>query len=363
MELLQDIIDVPQVKIVIQLSDSQDQGLRERLTEDFVLTSEVYSHLKAILHMIKDMEGAGIFLEGNFGSGKSHFLIVMSLIFNYKEAWQALLIQEPELTQMYETLSQKAYLTVEISLVEYSSKRRLEEIVSKSIAEACFNYDPPLFNDTESLPERKTFFKRLRKRLRADGVSGVFLLIDELSEFLRSKPDSRSFNEDIRFIQYLGEKASSFPMWIVATLQESIEDKGQTTQEAFNKIKDRYPLRLFLTGTHIEQLISKRLIRIKKKKREIVPGLFSTLKASFPYLSVNEEQFISLYPIHPATVSFLDNLKSLFSQHRGVVDFIHFQLAGDPSRDIERMCQLPYDSLLTLDRIFDHFRVRIKERV
>jgi hypothetical protein len=313
--------------------------------------------------MIKDSEGAGIFLEGNFGSGKSHFLTVMSLIFNHMEAWQPLLIQEPGLIQVYENLSHKKYLTVEVSLVEYSSNHRLEEIVSKSIAEACFKYDPPLFADAEALPERKKFFGRLKQGLRADRVSGVFLLIDELSEFLRSKPDSRSFNEDIRFLQYLGEKAPSFPMWIVATLQESIEDTGQTTQEAFNKIKDRYPLRLFLTGTHIEQLISKRLIRIKDNKRELVSGLFSTLKGFFPHLPVNEERFISLYPVHPATISFLDNLKPLFSQHRGIVDFIHYQLAGDPGRDIEGMGHLPYDSLLTPDRIFDHFRVRIKERV
>ncbi|MDY7031542.1 MAG: DUF6079 family protein, partial [Thermodesulfobacteriota bacterium] len=363
MELLQDIIDIPQVKTVIQLSDIRDQSLRERLTEDFILTSEVYSHLKAILQMIDDGEGVGVFLEGNFGSGKSHFLTVMSLILNNTEAWQPLLVQEPDLIQVYESLSHKEYLTVEISLVEYSSHNRLEEIISKSITEACFSYDPPLFNDTETFPERKEFFGRLEQRLHADGVSGIILFIDELSEFLRSKPDSRSFNEDIRFLQYLGEKAPSFPMWIVATLQESIEDTGQTTQEAFNKIKDRYPLRLFLTGTHIEQLISKRLITIKDNARELVSALYTLLKASFPHLPVNEERFISLYPVHPATVSFLDTLKPLFSQHRGVVDFIHYQLAGDPARGMDGMVHMPYDSLLTPDRIFDHFRIRIKERV
>ena len=364
MESLKDIIDVPDVKTVIQLSDIYDQDLKIKLAEDFILTSEVYSNLKVIVEMIENAKGAGVFLEGNFGSGKSHFLTIISLLFNNREAWQPLLTQEPDLVRIYEILSSKNYLTVDVSLVEHSSRTHLEDIISKSIIEAYHReYNHPLFDEGEALPDRKEFYGRLEEKLHVNRTSGLILLIDELSEFLRSKPESRSFNEDIRFLQYLGEKAPSYPIWIVATLQESIEDTGQTTQEAFNKIKDRYPFRLFLTGTHIEQLIAKRLIKIKPDQLERVSELYSALKTYFPHLPIGEEQFLSLYPVHPATISFLDNLKPLFSQHRGVVDFIHYQLKGDSGRNIAGMLHLPCDHLLTPERIFDHFRVRIKERV
>lgn len=364
MESLKDIIDVPEVKTVIQLSDICDQDLKTKLAESFVLTSEVYSNLKTVVEMIRNGDGVGVFLEGNFGSGKSHFLTIMSLLFNYRDAWQPLLTQEPDLIRLHENLSSKEYLTVEVSLVEHSSRTNLEDIISKSIVEAYRRkYGHPLFGSEEVLLQRKEFYGKVAEKLKANGNSGLILLVDELSEFLRSKPESRSFNEDIRFLQYLGEKAPHFPIWIVATLQESIEDTGQTTQEAFNKIKDRYPLRLFLTGTHIEELIAKRLIRIKTDKKEKVSRLYCTVKTCFSHLPISEEQFLSLYPVHPATVSFLDDLKPLFSQHRGVVDFIHYQLTGDPGRNIEGMLHLPYDYLLTPERIFDHFRVRIKERV
>ena len=367
MDRLRDIIDVPDVKTVIQLSDIHDKVLKRRLAEDFILTSEVYSHLKTICGMIRDDEGAGIFLEGNFGSGKSHFLTIISLLFNYREAWQPLLTQEPDLTVLHESLSLREYLTAEVSLVEYSSKTGLEEIIAGSIVEAYRRkYEAPLFDPLDpnkALPERREFYENLEEKLRDRKASGLILLIDELSEFLRSKPESRSFNEDIRFLQYLGEKAPTLPVWIVATLQESIEDTGQTTQEAFNKIKDRYPVRLFLTGAHIEELIARRLIKVKTGKEKVISRLYHTFKTCFPQLPVDEERFSALYPIHPATVSFLDNLKPLFSQHRGVVDFIHYQLKGDPVRNIEGMLHLPCDHLLTSERIFDHFRVRIKERV
>jgi len=39
----------------------------------------------------------------------------------------------------------------------------------------------------------------------------------------------------------LGEEASSFPLWVVASLQEWIEETGEINPDTFNKIKDRYP--------------------------------------------------------------------------------------------------------------------------
>jgi hypothetical protein len=36
---------------------------------------------------------------------------------------------------------------------------------------------------------------------------GVVMVLDELSEFLRAKPDRRSLNEDVRLLQFLGRGA------------------------------------------------------------------------------------------------------------------------------------------------------------
>ncbi len=96
--------------------------------------------------------------------------------------------------------------------------------------------------------DRQKAFLNLEGILHGEGYDGFMILIDELSEFLRSKPDSRSFNEDIRFLQFLGEYCERHDAWVVASLQEEIEKTGETTPEAFNKIKDRFPTRLRLTG-------------------------------------------------------------------------------------------------------------------
>jgi hypothetical protein len=189
----------------------------------------------------------------------------------------------------------------------------------------------------------------------------VVVILDELSEFLRSKPDARAFNEDIRFLQFLGEASRRMPLTIVASLQEHIETTGEIDQTTFGKIKDRYPVRFSLTGQHLRELASSRLIKKKPGAEAAISKMYRRLKSAFTGLGVSESDFVALYPVHPATVELLDDLLPFFSRHRGAVDFLHHQLAGDPQRQIPGMLDLAAETLLGPETILDHFRVRIQE--
>jgi len=358
MQLIKDLINLPEIKTVIQLSDLQDERLKRFLTQSFVLTQEVTFGFTHLLESLSKGEGRGCFIQGNFGSGKSHFLTVLSLLLNYSESWEPLIKQNLSFESFRKELDQRRFLTLTISLVEHGGREYLEEIVLKELSH-CLNQHSltPLVRKDS----RKETFETLKKELKGTGSDGVVILIDELSEFLRSKPDSRQFNEDIRFLQFLGEIASHFPLWVVATLQERIEETGEITQEVFNKIKDRYPLRFSLGSSHIEELVSARLVEKKPEAKDLLINLFNQIKDAFPTFPFSQDIFLNLYPVHPSTIRLLDNLKTLFSQQRGVVDFIHYQIRGDASRRIEGMLHLPFNCFLTPDAIFDHFRYRIKE--
>ena len=417
---IKDLVEVKDVRTVVQMADIKDPKLRDFLTESFVITDEVEKVMLSFFNDLLNKEGRGYFLEGNFGSGKSHLLSVLSLLLDYNKSWQHILSQKDRsnrLDEFYEDIKDKNYITINLSLVEHSNKEYLEDIVMEEITRF-INEDASLddfnfqgeqefinkisniikeehpnklksFLRENKLSEQELFtpgnlylIEKLLKRLNLpyrfsynrqqifdqianvldkDKYDGLVILIDELSEFLRSKPDGRRFNEDIRFMQFLGEFAKRKPAWILATLQEEIEKTGETTPEAFNKIKDRYPTRFYLTGQHIKELIHKRLIKVKENKIEEVKDIYQDYKNSFPELNFKEEDFLKVYPVHPNAIDLLDNLKPLFSQHRGIIDFIHYRLKGDESRDITGMMDSDAAELLTADKIFDHFVGRIRE--
>ena len=203
--------------------------------------------------------------------------------------------------------------------------------------------------------------RRSGRTMRTLGFSGLVLLVDELSEFLRSKTDAHAYHEDIRFLQYLGEEAVLLSLWIIASLQEWIEETGEINQDTFNKIKDRYPVRISLGRSHIEEIISHRLISHRHGAEEEIRKIFHALRRYFPLFPVDESRFMKLYPVHPATIALLDRLRPLFSEHRGIVDFIHYRLKGDVERGIPSFLERPAQELLGPSTIFDHFIHRIRE--
>ena len=315
-------------------------------------------NLEMILTSLSGREGQGVFLKGHFGSGKSHFLSILSLLLRIPDSWNALLSQEPSLERFRKSLQSRRFLVVEISLIQHRGTEFLEDIFLKEIFRKLSLHLGKPFEGAES---RHETFQEIQGSLRDLGFSGLVLLVDELSEFLRSKTDAHAYHEDIRFLQYLGEEASSFPLWIVASLQEWIEETGEINQDTFNKIKDRYPVRITLGRSHIEELVSHRLIRHRPGADEEIRKIFQNLRRYFPSFPVDESRFLKLYPVHPATVTLLDRLRPLFSEHRGIVDFIHYRLKGDAERGIPSFLERPAQDLLGPSTIFDHFLHRIRE--
>jgi hypothetical protein len=353
-----DLVEIPEIKTVIQLKDIEESNLRQMILDSFVVTTEVLKNLEMIFTSLSKPEGKGAFLKGHFGSGKSHFLSILSLLLRTPDSWQALLSQEPSLEPFRRQLQSCRFLVVEISLIQHRGTEFLEDIFLKEIFRKLSLQIGKSFEGAES---RHETFQEIRKALSGLGYTGLVLLVDELSEFLRSKTDAHAYQEDIRFIQYLGEEASSFPLWIVASLQEWIEETGEIHQDTFNKIKDRYHLRISLGRAHIEELVSQRLIRHRPAAEQEIPKIYQSLRRYFPSFPVDEARFLKLYPVHPATVTLLDRLRPLFSEHRGVVDFIHYRLKGDAERGIPTFLDRPAQDLLAPPVIFDHFLHRIRE--
>ncbi len=316
-EKIRDIITLPDIKLVVELDDAERDS--EGILSSFILTEEVQQGLNAILRKINENKGCGIFIKGNFGSGKSHFLSYLYLLLKNKKV---------------EALKDNDFKISKISLVKYPSYKSLEDIVLESLD----------FKERRS--NRADEFKEIVDR-------PTIIIIDELSEFLRSKPMPSSFYEDVRFLQFLGEFSFHYPLWVIASLQEWIEETGHISSSIFNRIKDRYPLRINLSASHIEDIIDRRIIIKQEGADEVIKRVFDELRRYYPNLQIKYEDFRKTYPLHPFTVRYLGGFTQIFSQQRGVIHFVY--------SETQKILDSHIDTLLTPDRIFDHFEDRIRE--
>ena len=133
-----ELVELPRVRTVIQLADVSDETLARGILEDFVLTADCDFALSALLDAMTYDEGQGFFLQGNFGSGKSHLLALVELLFrpdiNKDSGWEALIRQ----SRRYETLRKKlsphagASVVGAVSLVAHAGSEKLEDICTSS---------------------------------------------------------------------------------------------------------------------------------------------------------------------------------------------------------------------------------------
>ena len=318
---IKQLVDVKPQPTVVRLDHLQESD-SAWITENYYITAEVENHLTALKHLFGRPSGSGVFLIGHYGSGKSHFL--------------AYIVQ----TVARRLPSGRSLHPVPISLLNFNSEQPLEAILLSVLSA-----------QGSSLDRRDQW-----SSICARYSDGLLLILDELSEFLRSKPSRRQFNEDIRFLQFLGEFSQNHRLWVVAALQEQIEHTGEMEFDLFRKIKDRYPIRLILSPTHIKDLIAEKILRKKPGYEEAVETLADQLKTAFPASNVEFADFCAVYPLHPTTLALLEEVRDCFSQARGVIGFTIEQLAGDPARGTEPFVEREWGDLLSPDAIVDHFR-------
>lgn len=335
------LVEVASVETVVRLD-----GRPGRLSE-LVLTADVTGALSAVLESRAHEAGAAFFLVGHFGSGKSHFLAALAELTD----------TDGDVTAGWRTALRDAAgrarpaVAVAVPLVEHRATAQLEDLVLRAAWAALGRQAPPPGTD------RRAAFDAV---LGTAGA-GLVILLDELSEFLRAK-QGPALVEDLRFLQFLGEWARESPVVVVAALQESIDEVANVSQRELARIRDRYRT-LTLSMRHVEDLVRGRLVRLRPGAEAWVERAHREIETAFPSWGVSLNRLARCYPVHPATLSVLEGLRFLFSQQRGVVDFICRQLRGDASAGIVPWEHKGYLELVTPDRVYDHFRSRLHERI
>ncbi len=320
-QVIREIVSVPEHPTVVRLDALGAKGT-EWIEQSYCLTDDVKGHLTALRSAFGMDTGKGVFVIGPYGSGKSHLL-----------AWIITRLEAGDFVPDGPAVSF-------VSLVNFGARMRLEDIVRDALG-----------------IEAETGDRRVAWAEVADRhPRGLVLILDELSEFLRSKPDPQSFNEDIRFLQFMGEWAAGRRFWVLGALQEGIERTGAIEHDLYRKIKDRYPLRLILSPSHIRELIADGVLTKQAGYEAAVGGVMERLRqAAPPGTRWDVDSLAAIYPLHPATLDLLDEVRDRFSQTRGAIDFAVTQLRGDAQRGISPFLDRPVGELLTPDVIIDHY--------
>jgi len=304
--------------------------------------------------------GGAYFINGVYGSGKSHLLGILTLLgdgLGHADFLQA----HPQFATQISTFPKR--FIVYFSLDEYDgSHLSLEEITWREIALRAqqLGFEIDAFDPATSV-SRSEQLLILEEKLQQQGYCGLQLCVDELSLFLGAK-DHRSLQSEASWLQFLGQRAareSTFTLWCCFALQKEWQDVGDLEPYSLSQVRDRFQT-LTLSMAHLPSLVKYRLVHQKDTNaiHQLCHQTYSELIRNWPQIEFGKTEWEELYPFHPATIELLEQVSSrFFSRTRSAVLFC--------SHALKRYIR---ESAANTDRIeapqiFDYFKPEFSQYV
>jgi hypothetical protein len=273
----------PQPEEVITM-DEAIVSQQEEIVSNYIITTNLEQSFDTVFHHLTLDKGKGFWIQGAYGSGKSHFMSYLTILLKYDQYWDK--VPEEFQEEYRDIIREKNFLTVNFTLSEVNDLRakifdEIESSLKKDGHTAYIKNDKKIvrqFLDNEyNLINRKKFYEILEEGCQVnpktwekvladndisqladiiikykqvtgafsqkeyreiiypsikDGIQqimeevekyydGLVIFIDELSEFLQKKKAKGEEAEALETIQALGQRIKKAPIWVLAAVQKN----------------------------------------------------------------------------------------------------------------------------------------------
>lgn len=199
-----ELITFQPIESVIQLRDANRQASARKLVASYVISNEMCQRLSEVviphLQYENPHDNKGILIVGNYGTGKSHLLSVLSSV--AENADMLPLLTNPTVQQTAGSIAGKfKVIRLEIGSTQMALQEIITTALEKSLADWGVSFQ---FPDATQKYENKTSFENMMDVFHKKfPTQGLLIVVDELLDYLRSRHD-QPLILDLGFLRELG---------------------------------------------------------------------------------------------------------------------------------------------------------------
>ncbi|GAB4280594.1 MAG: DUF6079 family protein [Candidatus Promineifilaceae bacterium] len=301
--LYRELVQFDPIETIIQLREADDPQKAAELVRTYVISDRMAEILADVvvpqMQIDHPADNKGVFIVGNYGTGKSHLMSLLSALAEYPEALTA--VSNPRVQQAAAAISGRFHvLRVEIGGVERSLRDSLLEELAFALEEWGTPYTFPPANQVTN--NKDIIIEAVAGFREKYPDQGILLVVDELLDFLRSR-EERKLILDLGFLRELGEVAELTPFRFIGGVQETLFDNPRFSfvAEQLRRVRDRFE-QVRIVREDIAYVVAQRLLR---KNDEQLAWITEHLRQFVPlYDNMAERlaEFARLFPIHPAYI-------------------------------------------------------------
>lgn len=338
-----DLIQFDPIKSVIQLKSSDNCDYAKELVRTYVASASMEQKFKKqIIPQLRYDQANNNFalmIIGNYGTGKSHLMSVISAIAENERYVSDL--KSDEIRNSSAAIAGKfMVIRVEIGGVTTS----LAELLEKGVIEKQFEEWGIDFKFPQAVVNHKDVLEAMMQAFSSKFPDkGLLIVIDEMLGFLQSK-DVPHLVQDLEFLRVLGEFCQFSKFRLITGMQESLFDNPsfKFVASTVSKIKDRTDI-VIIDKTDIKYVVTERLLQKSPSQKASIKQYLEKFKPCFESMSSEFDDFVDLFPVHPAYLTAFSKMIAI--EKREVLKTISQELESIIDEDLPEELDL-----ITIDK-------------
>jgi hypothetical protein len=315
MTTYRDLISFDPIESVVQLREADARDKAERLVRSFVVSDRMADQLANIvvpqLQFDTPADNKGILIVGNYGTGKSHLMAVLSAVAEH--AGLAGHLSHASSQKAAATIAGRfKVLRAEIGGVKMSLRDIICGELERGLSAMGVDYT---FKPIDKIgSNHKDAFHELMGRFGDKFPSqGLLLVVDELLDFLRSRHDQELIL-DLNFLREIGEVCRTTRFRFIAGLQESLFDNPRFAfvGDSVRRVKDRFE-QVRIAREDVAFVVAERLLKKSSAQKAVIREHLLRFAPLYGTLNERIDEFVQLFPVHPA---YLDTFERVYTAEK-----------------------------------------------
>lgn len=311
-----ELISFDPIEDVIQLTSANDKAKAQEYVKTYVMSDKMAESLQAPvidqLQMDEVIANKGVLVVGNYGTGKSHLMSVISSIATDADNLQYL--QNKNFAKRMECVAGKfEVLRIEIGGVTMSLREILFGFIQDDFDKRGIDFETPDFSNVR---DNKKLIKDMMMAFSEKYPDkGYLIVVDEFLSYLLSR-DEREIVLDLEFLRALGEMCSKSKLRVIFGVQEKIFDNPRFSfvSDTLKHVSDRFT-QVIITKEATSYVVSERILKKTPEQKALIRKHLEKFCNLYTGMSSKLDEFVDLFPIHPSYIDVFNKIYLIENRH------------------------------------------------
>ncbi len=327
-----DLINFNPIDSVIQLTAANDKSVATNLVKSYVMSDDMADKLKnnmlSQLRLEDVVDNKGVLLVGNYGTGKSHLMAVISAV--ALDTDNLSYVQNKKFSEDVTCIAGRfEVLRIEIGASQMSLRNIIMNKVKQDFESRGLSF---------SFPEEKDIITNKDVLLRIMEIfsskypeKGYLIVVDEFLDYLGGRK-TQEVKLDLGFMRELGEIIKGTRLRTIIGVQEKLFDNPNFSfvSETLSRVKDRFE-QVIIRKEDTAYVVSERILKKTPEQKAAIREHLLPFCSLYSNMSEQIEAYVDLFPIHPSFIEVFNKIYIIENRHilKNVTEIIRRILNDD----------------------------------